>query len=178
MRILRLVAPVLLLAVLGTQTADAQNRRQGFWISGGIGAGVDNTSDQGGGAGYLRLGGTLGKVLLGGETSVWTRSENGANLLRNNTMFTAMVYPSLVGGFFIKGGLGFSVIKVSVDIGGFSGSVTDQGFGSVLGLGYDIALGPKVSLTPNVDLMTQTWDPGSGSTTQTMFLFTIGITGH
>ena len=178
MRILRLVAPVLLLAVLGTQTADAQSRRQGFWISGGIGAGVDNNSSEAGGAGYVRLGGTVGKVLLGGETSGWTRSEDGVSLLRNNTMFTAMVYPSLVGGFFIKGGLGFSVIRVSGTVGGFSASVTENGFGSVLGLGYDIPISPKLSLTPNLDLLTQTWDPGSGTETQTVFLFTIGITGH
>jgi hypothetical protein len=163
---------------MGAQTANAQNRRQGFWISGGIGAGLDNNSEKGGAAGYLRLGGTVGKVLLGGEANGWTRSENGVSLLRSNTMFTAMVYPSLVGGFFIKGGLGFSVIRVSGDVGGFSASVTENGFGSVLGLGYDIPLGPKLSLTPNLDLLTQTWDPGAGTETHSMLLFTIGITGH
>jgi hypothetical protein len=178
MRILRVVAPVLLLAVLGTQTANAQGRRQGFWISGGIGAGVDNTSDNAGGAAYLRLGGTLGQVLLGGEVNGWTRSENGAALTRSNTTFTALIYPSATAGFFFKGGVGVSIIRVSTDILGVSASATEQGFGSVLGIGYDIPLSPKISLTPNLDVLTQTWDPGLGTETQTVVLFTIGVTGH
>jgi hypothetical protein len=185
MRLLRVVVPVLLLAVLGVQTAKAQNRRTGFWISGGLGAGVNSSKSLdgerlGGGAGYLRLGGTLadGKLLLGGEFNGWVRSRNSIGHMRTNTTFTAIVYPSPVGGFFLKGGVGVSVIRVSTDVLGVAVSGTEEGFGGTLGLGYDIPVGASVSLTPNLDMLFQSFDGGAGNETNTILLLTIGITGH
>ena len=182
MRLLRSIVPVLLLTAFAVSTAEAQNRA-GFWISGGIGGGV-NTAESldgarlGGGAGYLRLGGTVSdKLLLGVEFNGWTRSRNGVGNIRSNTTFTAMLYPSPVGSFFLKGGLGVSIIQVSVDIAGISVSGTESGFGSTIGMGYDIALG-SVSLTPNLDLLFQTFNAGTSNTNNTMLLLTIGITGH
>ena len=182
MRLLRSIVPVLLLTVFAVSTAEAQNRA-GFWISGGIGGGV-NTAESldgarlGGAAGYLRLGGTVSdKLLLGVEFNGWTRSNNGIGNIRSNTTFTALLYPSPVGSFFLKGGLGISMVRVSADIGSISVSGTEAGFGSTLGLGYDIAVG-SVSLTPNMDLLFQTFGGGTSTTTNTLLLFTIGITGH
>ena len=176
------IVAVLLLTGFAVSTAEAQNR-SGFWISGGIGAGV-NTAESldgarlGGGAGYLRLGGTVSeKVLLGVEFNGWTRSRNGVGNVRSNTTFTAMLYPSPVGSFFLKGGIGVSMVKVSANLAGFSISGTESGFGSTLGLGYDISVG-SVSLTPNMDLLFQTFGGGTSNTTNTLLLFTIGVTGH
>ena len=117
------------------------------------------------------------KLLLGVEFNGWTRSRNGVGNIRSNTTFTAMLYPSPVGSFFLKGGLGLSMVRVSADIVGISVSGTETGFGGTLGLGYDIWLG-SVSLTPNMDLLFQTFDSGTSNTNNTMLLFTIGITGH
>lgn len=185
MRLLRVVVPVLLLAVLGAQTAEAQNRRSGFWISGGLGAGVNSSKNLdgerlGGGAGYIRLGGTLadGKVLLGGEFNGWIRSRNSIGHMRSNTTFSAIVYPSPVGGFFLKGGVGVSVIRISADVLGATFTGTEEGFGGTLGVGYDIPVGANVSLTPNLDMLFQTFEGGAGNETNTLLLLTIGITGH
>ena len=70
-----------LLLVASNAHAQRQQRHEGFWIGFGIGGGAnlsrgldDETS--GGGAAYLRLGGTLSqKFLLGGEILAWGRQD-------------------------------------------------------------------------------------------------------
>lgn len=184
MRVLRLVVPVLVLAAVAVGSAEAQGRRQGFWISGGLGGGVNTAQGLdgerlAGGASYLRLGGALTpQVLLGADIIGWVRSQNDVSNIRGNTTIAALFYPSPNGGFFVKGGVGLSVVRVSADVLGVSVSGTEKGFGSTLGVGVDLPIGRSVSLTPNLDMLLQRFDAGIGSQTNTLLVFTVGITGH
>ncbi len=176
----------LLLCAASESTAQARHRHDGFWIGFGVGGGV-NTSDnvedgkRGGGALYVRLGGTLSqKWLLGGEISVWGRQEdtilgdNSVSLTRSNATFTAMFFPSNNGGFFLKGGIGGA--NVELQAGGVK--VSEQGVGTTLGLGYDIRLGRNLYLTPNLDVLIQSFETSNETTTNSLLLLTIGLTWH
>ena len=127
-----------------------RHARQGFWFNGGLGFGSLGCDDCGGRegslSGGLALGGTLGpKVLLGGGTTGWTKSEGGVTLTVGTLVALIRFYPSSTGGFFLLGGLGLGTIHAQVD--GF-GSESETGAGALLGLGYDIRVGRNVSLTP------------------------------
>ena len=135
-----------------TAAVDESNRhrRDGFWFNVGLGygsLGCDGCGGREGGlSGGLQLGGTISqKVLLGGATTGWTRSEGGVTLTVGTLLALLRFYPSARGGFFLEGGLGLGTIHVSVD--GF-GSESETGAGALLGLGYDIRVGENVSLTP------------------------------
>jgi hypothetical protein len=130
--------------------ASSSHPRRGFWFSGGLGYGSlgcdDCTGREGGLTGGLQLGGSISqKVLLGGGTAGWTKSEGGVTLTAGTLVALIRFYPSATGGFFLLGGLGIGSIHVEVD--GF-GSDTETGAGALLGLGYDIRVGENVSLTP------------------------------
>ena len=185
---LHIAALTVLLLVCATSDGAAQrrHRHEGFWIGFGIGGGVNTAEnveegERGGGAVYIRLGGTLSqKWLLGGEISVWGRQEdtilgdNSVSLTRSNATFTAMFFPSSNGGFFIKGGLGGA--NVELQAGGVK--ISEQGVGTTLGLGHDVRLGRNLYLTPNFDLLIQTFETASQTTTNTLVLLTLGLTWH
>lgn len=183
MRTLRILPIAALGLVLATSAVKAQDevRRDGFWIGAGVGAGW-NTSEgldddrPFGGAGYIRLGGTVSpNVLLGGEAIGWGRTEDDVTLSRGNATFTAMIYPSSTGGFYLKGGLGVASINLSTSQGNVTVSVNEGGFGSTVGLGIDIPLG-RVSLTPAADWLFQAFDAGENlASTNTLFLLTLGL---
>ncbi len=184
MRYVRSVVMLFLMSVALARVAYGQEevRRRGFWIGFGLGAGW-NTSEgldndrRIGGAGYLRMGGTVSpNVLLGGESIGWGRTEDDVTLGRGNATFTAMFYPSRTGGFYVKGGIGFSYVSVAIAGPGNTTITADEsGFGSTVGLGYDIPLG-RVSLTPAADFLIQAFDAGQNlASTNTMFLLTLGL---
>jgi hypothetical protein len=151
----------------------AQGRHDGFWFGFGLGGGVAH--DEGGGAGYFRLGGTPADMLLvGAEAIAWVKSENNTTVSQGNVTGNILFYPSLNGGFFLKTGLGFATVTATATSGTVTVSVSDQGFGTTFGAGYDIRLGRNLYLTPNADLLLQVI---SGST-ETVFLFTVGLTWH
>ncbi len=76
------VFALLLLFLGSTAQAQGRQRHEEFWIGFGLGAGVNTAEElddgqRGGGAGYLRLGGTLSQnILMGGELSIWGRRED------------------------------------------------------------------------------------------------------
>ena len=143
----------LVLAALSPRAASAQGHpqtRQGFWFNGGMGYGSlgcqDCSGREGGLSGGLALGGSLSqKVLLGGGTNAWTKSQNGATLTVATMTALMRFYPSATGGFFLLGGLGVGQVRASAS--GF-GSASETGFGALVGLGYDLRVGQNVSLTP------------------------------
>jgi hypothetical protein len=127
-----------------------KHTRQGFWFNVGLGwgsLGCDNCDGREGSySGGLALGGTLSqKVLLGGGTNGWYKSEGGATLTVGVLTAQVRFYPSRTGGFFLLGGLGVGTIRADVD---YYGSDSESGFAALLGLGYDIRVGKNVSLTP------------------------------
>src|SRR5690242_5426483 len=85
-------------AVWGASVAAAQHPqvRKGFWIGFGFGYwssnvscdGCGSSSRESGGAGFIKLGGTVSdKVLLGGEINAWTKSSGGVTADIGNVSF-------------------------------------------------------------------------------------------
>ncbi|HSR42929.1 MAG TPA: hypothetical protein VLL48_12170 [Longimicrobiales bacterium] len=127
-----------------------EHARDGFWFNGGLGygsLGCQDCSDREGGlSGTLSFGGTVSqKVLLGGSTFGWTKSEDGVRLTTSAATATIRFYPSAESGFYLLGGLGIGV--VNLDVSGF-GDASETGGAAALGLGVDVRIGDNVSLTP------------------------------
>jgi len=180
-----------MLSVWGASVASAQHPqvRKGFWIGFGFGYGSSNVScdscgsasRESGGTGFIKLGGTVSdKVLLGGEINAWTKSSGGVTADLGNVSFAAYFYPQPKSGFFVKGGVGFATTRLHN-----SGTADANGYGFVMGLGYDIRVGTNISITPVANFyfgsdgdLTE-----SGSTLETgwkhnVYDFGLGITFH
>lgn len=155
-----------------------RQHRGGFWLSGGVGFGLDEDTEVGG-AGYVRLGGTLGDhwalgfdgVAYSRDAEVRTDPPTTADGTVTHSNGTAAVYwfPSVEGGFFVKGGLGVAVARAEVETGGVTISREEEDVGVTAGVGYDVQLGDgNLYLTPNVDVMV-------GDFENFHFLATVGI---
>jgi hypothetical protein len=134
-------------------------KREGFWFGLGLGYGrakfgescdcsyswVDQLT------GSFRFGGTLNpKVLLGSEVNVWSRDSGPPTTLASATG-TVTLYPQTQGGFFVKGGVGFSFVKLGNTIRGIDYSDSSVGWGVLAGIGYDARIAANVSLTLSVN---------------------------
>ena len=189
-RILMTALGFSLIATCATAQESGGHRHRGFWIGFGLGGGV-NMSDGldgehlGGGAGYLRLGGTPSqKVLLGFDGLGWGRGDGGTGIARGNGSFVVMFYPSIKGGAYLKGGIGVSSISRATTAGNSTTTTTESGFGLTLGTGWDVKLGSNIYLVPGADLMLQWFeakdDPVLGHIpgTNSIVTFTLGLTWH
>ncbi len=178
----RTCSVIVIMLSLGTALARAQDSHphQGFWIGFGLGAGVSTEGDpQAGGDLYLRIGGTLNPHwLLGGEAVGWGRSENGASLGRGNTTFSLLFYPGSAGGFYAKAGVGMAYVNLSGEAFGLDISASEQGFGSTVGLGYDIRLGNNLFLVPAFDWLFQAFDSNTFGSTNSVFMVSLGLIWH
>jgi hypothetical protein len=122
--------------------------REGFWFNAGLGVGslgcefVCGDARANGLSGGLSLGGTLTeRLLLGVGTTGWAKSVDNGEVLSIGTLDARLrFYPARTSGFFLTGGLGFGTISV--------GEFSESGVGVVLGIGWDIRVGSRVSLTP------------------------------
>ena len=136
-----MTAAALTLAPTVSFAQSTGHEHKGFWIGFGLGGGVNMSEGLdgqrlGGGAGYLRLGGTPSqKVLLGFEGIFWGRDENSVGIARGNSTFTTIFYPSANGGGFLKGGVGWSNISRVTTSGNSTTSTSQAGFGLTLGTG-------------------------------------------
>jgi hypothetical protein len=147
----------LALGAAGRAAAQGAQAREGFWIGFGFGYGSAEVScdgcgasdRQGGAAMFLAMGGTVSeKLLLGGELNGWGKwgsAVDNGGLILGNTSFVAYYFPGATSGFFVKGGVGLASY-VSIDSSGTTTS--GNGFGGLVGVGYDIPVGRAVSLTP------------------------------
>jgi hypothetical protein len=170
------VAAIALLASTAAP-AGAQESRDGFWISLGVGGGWNlarNIGDETkpGVAGYLRLGWAVTpQVLFGGEAIFWGREQSEQLFTRGNVTLTGLYYPVASRGLFLKLSLGVAFL----DYFPTSDSTlvdTERGFGSNFSLGYDLRIGRSVFITPNVDFVWQSVE----NLTNSMLLFTVGLT--
>jgi hypothetical protein len=134
--------------------------RDGFWISFGFGAGTVTwecdgctRQDHGGPTGFLRMGGTTSnKILLGGEINGWALDIGAAEITSGYTAFTVYWYPKATGGFYFKGGLGAAIYARQTN----TTEATSSGAAIVTGVGYDIRVARKFSLSPMLTLWTST----------------------
>lgn len=154
-----------------------EHRHRGFWLSGGLGPGVDDDGDAGFAA-YIRLGGTPGRrVLLGGELIGMVRDEDDVTVSRGNAAFAVLFYPSRSGGLFLKGAVGLATIEAETEVEDDATlSISDEGVGAGIGVGGDIRLGGNLYLTPNADLVLQSFD--GLESVDALFLFTVGVGMH
>lgn len=144
------------------------DRRQGFWLTAGLGAGSESfdandglgwSDDKGGGLAYLKLGGTVSpSLLIGAEFNAWGRRYRYEEYDRGLTtaMVIAQWYP---GGrrsdFWLRGGLGFARDFLDIDGGQ---RTRENGTAVAVGLGYDIRVARNISITPMLDLQGQRYD--------------------
>lgn len=142
---------IVLAVAVSAASAQAQHSapiRDGFWISGGLGygsLGCDNCgSREGGVSGDLSLGGTISpRLLLGVGSAAWTKTQQGVTMTVGTLDARVRFYPSSTGGFFLTGGVGFGSARLS----GF-GTYTENGVGTIVGLGWDIRVASNTSITP------------------------------
>jgi len=170
-------ALVLGIAPAGAQTPDDGPRHQGFWIGFGLGGGLnlDAPDSKGGGAGYLRMGGTVNQqLLIGGDASAWARDVDGGTVSRGNATATVYFFPSTQGGAFLKSGLGFASARIEATSGNTTVTISEEGFGATFGAGYDIKVGRNFYITPNVDYLVQVIN----DETDSLLLLTIGVGWH
>lgn len=151
---------VVLLLLAAASPLSAQER-DGLFIGVGLGWGsldltcdgcdVDRTS---GFSGNFRIGGAVSeKLLIGGETSGWYRSEDGSSVSFGVLTGSAYFYPASKG-LYLRGGIGLAVL--SADDGFASDSETGLGFS--FGAGYDIPIARKTALTPYANWMFGNFD--------------------
>lgn len=163
------------------QDADAQvsPARDGFFIGVGLGGGSFGCSTcpdrQSGVSGHLKLGTTMSdQLLLGVESSAWTKEETGARMTHANLSAMVQFYPVATNGFFVRGGLGVSRLEVSASGPGLSLSAGQTGLGLTAGLGYDVRVGSNFSISPYGTWGWGDFDGGSANT----FQLGLGVTWH
>ena len=186
MKLAHTIASLAMLFSLVPSAAEAQEeaRRQGFWLSVGVGAGVtteDVASDEArwGIAGFLRAGGVPGeRVVLGTELMGWATDQNDVVTTRGVVTLFVQYYPSKTGGLFFKGGLGGAGVSVATDLDPGTFVASSGGFGMTLGGGYEFRLSRVASLTVNADWALQVIDDDSagGTESSSLFLLTVGLT--
>jgi len=166
--------------VLATSAfAQQAQTRQGLWVGGGMGYGslgltcdgCSSVDREGGVSGYAKIGGTLRQnILLGVEMNGWTKSEFGGRVTMGNMSGAAYWYPMPTQGLFIKAGAGYSVLSVDDGIS----TADDSGFGLLGGLGYDVRVGKKLSITPVANYFRGAFEGGSANVLQ----LGVGVTSH
>jgi Bacterial SH3 domain len=141
-----------------TQPDVNSQEREGFWIGLGGGYGLASVSIDGssGGdregsfTGFLKLGGTLNQqVLLGVESNAWVKTQDDVTVTLGSVAGTLTFYPKATSGFFLKGGVGLSYISTEVAVAETRLTVSKSGWGVLAGLGYDLRVGRKISITPS-----------------------------
>lgn len=155
----QLIVAFTVIAALSPTSLAAQRpqTRQGFWISMSGGTGNLNWScdgcskrDHGGGTLAVRLGGSPSQnFLLGAEFNELFVDLGVAEISAGYGAFTVYWYPSATGGVFVKGGAGIGTYYRHT-----SDTLTARSTSAaiLLGAGYDIRVGRKISINPMLTL--------------------------
>ena len=140
------------------QAGQWPHERDGIVLGFGLGAGTGGldytgiSSDREGGlAGGLRLGYVFTpEVAAGIEGTFWTKEVDGETWTFDVGAATLTCYPGAKG-FFVRGGIGVGTLEFETEQGGVTYSASDDGFGFLLGAGYEWRLTRKFALGPAVD---------------------------
>lgn len=108
---------------------------------------------------FLKLGGTVSQsFLVGIEGNVWSAQYYQAGYDRTlaSLMVVGQWYPAPASGFWLRGGLGWAQDYLQL-YGGSQANINSRRNGTAyaVGLGYDIPVARKVSLTPLLDIQAQ-----------------------
>ena len=155
--------------------------RGGAWGSIGFGAGMEQVDLGGDLLGFsdplwrptfnARVGGTVKQVLrLGGEVFVWTNWSGGITETLTSVMPIIQLYPSRSVGINLRGGAGFAWSGVS----NFGAFVGDNGFATMVGLGWEFPVSRTFFITPGVDWYQQ-WYGGGLQPTYTERIINISL---
>jgi hypothetical protein len=131
--------------------------RQGPWLNLGLGYGSVNSA--GAPTVDVAAGWALSpRFLLGAGIAGWTKEGSTGEYEGSRLRLTvgsldlrARFYPTPTAGFFISGGLGVGMIRLSDERGT---SYAQTGAGFLGGLGCDFRMTPRLSLTPFADFST------------------------
>lgn len=141
---------LLVLAIAALPLSAQASHRKGFFIGFGFGGGggtVDNDENVDGGMGWITLGGTVSpRVRLAADFEGMVPKGDNSDFSLGTSTFSALYYPSVTSNFFLKGGIGAATVTYTG--AGPNGSGT--GFGGVFGAGFDMMVGKKVSITPQL----------------------------
>ena len=176
--ILRTIAVVALLSVpLGVQAqgrasarpAARVHDRDGYSLSLGLGGGSNGltctgcaTTRESGASGYLRVGkGMTPSLLMGLELNGWNKTKNNVEGRTGMLSAIAQYYPSMTNGLFLKSGLGMGRTTIDDRSVAPSNKLQSTGFGYQLGMGYDMNIARRWSITPYLNYLAT-----AGSTAQ------------
>lgn len=155
------------------------NHRSGFWVSGGIGGGFDESMRGGPGA-YLGAGTTVSPNLLLGVRAFQFEAHPFAregSKSRSNVTLGALAYPSADRNLFFRAGLGLATDEYQELIPGTTEVrwATETFVGANLGVGWDIQLGERnLYLIPSIDALLGLYEDGWDNPDAT-FLLTVGL---
>jgi len=136
--------------------------RDGFMMSGGIGAGVASVQcavckSGAGAAAYVRLGGALRRdLILAGEVSRWRKSgavtsesQSDVRVQLSTLAMVAQWYPHVERGFFVDAGAGLGILETRIaDRVTGTRYPSSHSAGYQLGVGYDYRVKRTLSITP------------------------------
>ena len=137
------------------------NDRAGYSLSLGLGGGSNAltctgcvTNRENGASGYLRVGkGMTPSLMMGLELNGWNKTKN--NVAGRTGMLSAIAqyYPSLTNGFFVKSGAGMGRTTIEDRSVTPYDKLQSTGFGYQFGLGYDMSIARRWSITPYVNYL-------------------------
>jgi hypothetical protein len=169
---------VVAFAVTASPLQGQERSREGFWgsVGGGIGFNLTENSEGErltGFSAFARAGLAITpRWLIAGDVIGWFHSEDEVDLREGFVGGSVLFYPSASSGFYFKGGVGGAFVDVSA---GAASDGTTWGFGSALGLGYDIRLGETLNLTIGADWVFQDVSVYTQSNNQ-LAMLTVGLT--
>lgn len=171
--LLRTAAALALLASpLAAQSRGARatvapiSTRDGYSLSLGLGGGSNGvtcagctTTRENGASGYLRFGkGMTPSIMAGAELNAWNKNQTNGYGRTGMLSAIAQWYPSLTNGFFAKAGAG--VGRTTIEDRSTPTSPADKlvstGFGYQLGMGYDMGIARRWSITPYANYLATT----------------------
>jgi len=161
-RILGLIALIAVLTLLPADPARAAwpHERDGILLGFGLGggtAGVNyldvDTDRESSIGGSFRVGYAFTPQIAAGiEGTFWTKEVIDDVTWTFNVTTAALTYYPGAAGFFVRGGIGAGSMELEIDQGGgVTTTASDDGFGFLLGAGYEWRLSRKFALGPAVD---------------------------
>ena len=161
--------------------------RRGFYFQLGMGGGVEALNLDNDNLGYsddlwaftlnTRGGYTFNQhVRLGADFNTWIRPDGPVTETASSIMPNVQLYPFATNGLHVRGGAGYAWSSVS-DNSYYYSSITYGGFGTNVGVGWEIPISRSFAMTPTFDWYQYWIDNGYiGSYTERILSFGLALT--